>query len=139
MAAKLLERWIQSLANKTAKRVPPPRSVADGWTPHFEVRQGHRSIRFIGDLPGVQREDIQICIAGHRLIVTGHRAPCAGAAGELAPTRERGYGNFTRYFELPETVELDGITTDLSDGVLTIVAPMTHRSRVRTIPVLDAR
>jgi HSP20 family protein len=95
-------------------------------------------MRFIGDLPGVRRDDLQICVAGHRLIVTGHRAPCEGTAGELSPTRERSYGKFTRYFELPEAVELDGITSDLREGVLTIIAPMKHASRLRRIQVIDA-
>jgi HSP20 family molecular chaperone IbpA len=122
MATSLLGRWMRSIAKK---RTPPRRSAhwAEAWTPHFEVHEGYRAIRFVGDVPGVRRDDLQICIAGHRLIVSG--------------VQDR-YGRFTRYFTLPATTELDGVTGELREGVLTILAPIRHPSRLHRVEILDA-
>src|SRR5882724_10809037 len=49
--------------------LPPPER--DAWMPHFEVRENGNSIRILADVPGVQRDDLEISITGNRLIVSG--------------------------------------------------------------------
>ena len=42
---------------------------------------------------------------------------------------ERAYGSFQRSFALPESVDRDKITADLSRGVLTIILPKTAEAQ----------
>ncbi len=50
-------------------------------------------------------------------------------------TWERQFGEFTRTFTLPDHVDLDHVTSGLSQGVLTIVAPLASAAKPRKIVV----
>jgi HSP20 family protein len=106
-----------------------------GWVPHFEVRENHDTIRFIADVPGVRREDIDIAVSGNRLIVSGHRETETQTEDDHVLVFEREQGQFSRSFTLPDNVDLDHITSELRDGVLSIVAPMKEGARSRKIPI----
>jgi HSP20 family molecular chaperone IbpA len=48
---------------------------------------------------------------------------------------ERGHGSFSRTFKLPLPVDVERVTADLQDGVLTIVCPKTTDNPPRRIHV----
>ena len=105
------------------------------WIPQFEVRENGNEIRVLADVPGVRREDLEISITGNRLIVSGHREVEERGKDENIHTWERQYGQFTRSFTMPDNVDVDHVTSELRDGVLTIVAPIKPGSRSRKIQV----
>jgi HSP20 family protein len=113
--------------------LPPPER--DAWMPHFEVRENGNSIRILADVPGVQRDDLEISITGNRLIVSGHRESEARHKDEDMHAWERQYGQFARTFTLPDSADHDHITSDLHDGVLTIVVPMKAGARSRKVQI----
>ena len=51
---------------------------------------------------------------------------------------ERQYGSFTRSFSLPETVDADGISADLKDGVLELRLPKKEAPTPKKIAVNKA-
>lgn len=112
-----------------------PQFDREMWMPQFEVRENGNSIRILADMPGVKRDDLEISVSGHRLIVTGHREAEQRNKDENVHTFERQFGQFTRSFTLPDNVDLEHITSDLRDGVLTIVVPMRAESRARRIQI----
>jgi len=112
-----------------------PSSEHDAWMPHFEVRENGNSIRIIADVPGVKRDDLEISITGHRLIVSGHRESETRHKDENVHTWERQYGQFSRAFTLPDGADHDHVTSDLHDGVLTIVVPMKAGAHSRKIQI----
>lgn len=107
----------------------------DLWLPHFEVRENGNSIRFIADVPGTQRDDLDIAINGNRLVVSGQREAEQRHKDENVHTWERQFGQFTRTFVLPDNVDIDHVTSELRDGVLTIVAPMKAGARARKVQI----
>ncbi len=48
---------------------------------------------------------------------------------------ERNYGSFTRAFTLPETVDVEKISANLSNGVLTLRLPKREEVKPRQIQV----
>ena len=42
---------------------------------------------------------------------------------------ERGHGRFSRAFALPEPIDVDAVTADLKDGILTVTDPEGRRPR----------
>jgi HSP20 family protein len=48
---------------------------------------------------------------------------------------ERGYGNFSRYFTLPDTVDAEKVAADYKDGVLTVMLPKKEIAKPRTVQV----
>lgn len=112
-----------------------PRLEQDIWMPHFDVRENGNSIKIIADVPGVKREDLEINVMGNRLVVSGRRESEERGKDENVVTWERQYGQFTRTFPLQENVDIDHITSELREGVLTIVAPLKAGSRSRKIQI----
>jgi HSP20 family protein len=112
-----------------------PQLERDLWMPSFEVRENGNAIRFVADLPGVKRDDLDISITGNRLVVSGQREAEQRNKDENVHTYERQFGQFTRAFTLPDNVDLDHVTSDLRDGVLTVVVPVKAGSRSRKIQI----
>jgi HSP20 family protein len=48
---------------------------------------------------------------------------------------ERGHGTFSRSFQVPQAIDVEGITADLKDGVLTVVVPKAQDGTPRRIRV----
>jgi HSP20 family protein len=93
------------------------------WNPSFEVRETDNAYVFKGDLPGVKRDDLEISLLEKRLLITGKRDSETEQDEGTLHTYERSYGSFQRAFMLPDNADLDKISTDLKDGVLTIAVP----------------
>jgi HSP20 family molecular chaperone IbpA len=75
------------------------------------------------DLPGIDRDDIDLKIDEGRLIVSGKRDFKRDDPDEEFVRLERGFGSFRRIFEIPGEVDRDRITARLEQGVLTITVP----------------
>lgn len=111
------------------------RADRDVWVPMFEVRENGNSIKLIADLPGVKRDDIDINLVGSTLTVSGKREAEERRQDEQLHTFERSFGQFTRSFTLPDYVDLEHITSNLQDGVLTVVVPKSAQSKTRKIQI----
>ena len=48
---------------------------------------------------------------------------------------ERGHGRFSRAFSLPEPINVEAITAELTDGILTITMPKAHDRSSRRVDV----
>jgi HSP20 family protein len=101
---------------------------APGWTPPVDLYETPTAFVLTAELPGLARdqieihaEDMRITIRGARIATPGREIPC-----EQFHRVERGHGRFSRAFALPETIDVDAITADLKDGVLTITVPKAN-------------
>jgi len=93
------------------------------WNPGFDIRETEDAFVFKADLPGIRSEDLEIQLVGNQLQISGKRE-CEQEQGEgRYHTYERSYGSFSRVFSLPESADLDKITSDLKDGELRLVVP----------------
>ena len=80
------------------------------------------------DLPGVQVDQLDVSVSGHKLTVKGERLAPPRQTGEEAQMvikvqRERAMGKFSRTFEVPEGLDTDQISAGLQHGVLTLTLP----------------
>jgi HSP20 family protein len=107
----------------------------DMWIPHFEVRETPNELRIVADVPGARRDDLEISLSGNRLIVSGRRESEERNKDENIVTWERQFGQFTRTFTLPDNIDTSHVTSDLRDGVLTIVVPLKAGTGPRKIPI----
>ncbi|GAA4494452.1 hypothetical protein GCM10023172_04580 [Hymenobacter ginsengisoli] len=76
-------------------------------------------------LPGVAKDAVSIDFQDNQLVVKGNR-PAPATEGEDAPKLRRvetRFGEFTRSFRLPETVNVRAITAELTDGLLRVTLP----------------
>lgn len=110
---------------------------APGWTPPVDLYETPREFVLTAELPGLQRDQIEIHAEDSRITVRGARA--AGPDREIPCEQyhrvERGHGRFSRSFALPESIDVEAITADLKDGVLTVTMPKAGDRAARRIAV----
>ena len=90
------------------------------------------------ELPGMNREDLQIDIDGELLSVSGekHIEQESGDGGYRL--LQCAYGSFRRDVRLPHAVDAQGTQARYRKGVLRIDMPRVDRDRGRRIPVHGA-
>ena len=110
---------------------------APGWTPPVDLYETATGYVLSAELPGLTRDQIDIHAEGSRIVIRGARsaAPDRDIPCEQYHRVERGHGQFSRAFSLPEPIDVEGIVADLKDGVLTITMPKAAGREARRISV----
>jgi HSP20 family protein len=136
-----LEAWDPFRAVRDLMRWDPFREMAPmiaterEWMPAFEVREDKDGYHFKADLPGTKREDIEVSLSGNRLTVGGKRESEKETKDDTFYAYERSYGSFKRTFTLPDGIDTDHVTSELKDGVLTLVVPKKASAVAKKIPI----
>jgi HSP20 family protein len=101
-----------------------------GWTPAVDLYETTQEFVLTAELPGLSRENIDIQADEFRIVIRGARAsgPDTDLRGEQYHRVERGHGPFSRAFALPEAIDIERVTADLRDGLLTVTMPKSDRS-----------
>jgi HSP20 family protein len=110
---------------------------APGWTPPVDLYETPHEFVLTAELPGLRRDQIEIQAEENRILIRGARTatPDREIPCEQYHRVERGHGHFSRAFALPEPIEVERITADLKDGVLTVTLPKAADRGTRRIEV----
>src|SRR5690349_20797389 len=81
------------------------------------------------EMPGVNREGLEITVEGNELTIVGRRQP-QEAEGELCYC-ESAQANFRRVFEFGPDVDPSKIDAHLEQGVLKLRLPKSEKARPR--------
>ena len=87
------------------------------------------------EIPGIDRDSLQIEALGNRLIVAGVREIPTPEGKFRYHRRERQSGEFRRVFRLPYEVDPDKATASYNDGVLTIRLEKPAAAKPRQIAI----
>jgi HSP20 family protein len=87
------------------------------------------------ELPGINPEDIDISVQNDTLTLTGSRQPNGLQEDEIYHRRERGYGRFTRSFQLPFHVEAGKVEAVFDKGILQVSVPRAEADKPKKITV----
>ncbi len=109
----------------------------DSWTPPIDVYETEDLYVVAAELPGLSREHIDLAVEDSRLTIRGQRLDRAGAADDVVHFHqvERGHGAFARTFEFGSKIDVEAVSADLTNGVLTVTLPKALRSPARKIEV----
>jgi HSP20 family protein len=93
------------------------------WAPLADVYETPRAFFVLLELPGLDREDVDIVAQGSILTVRGERHAAASMRPESFYRMERSYGTFSRAFRFAEPIDGDRVEASLRNGVLQIELP----------------
>src|SRR6188474_850684 len=93
-----------------------------GWVPPADLCELPDRYMLTIELPGLSREDVQVDFREGLLVLRGRR-PGHTCCPERYQQLERGQGPFSRSFRFAVAVNPDGVSADLTDGVLTVTIP----------------
>ena len=112
------------LVPKRAARVFPPLNI---W-------EDGNSLSVEAEIPGVERENLEILAVDNELTIKGARKT-SEEEGATYHRRDRGTGEFARVLRLPTDVDADRIAATLKEGVLTILLPKAEQAKAKRIAV----
>jgi HSP20 family protein len=99
------------------------------WSPAADVYESPEEIILQVELPGIRLSDVRLEALDGKLRVSGHRR----ADPEVEPRHfvrmERIYGEFSREFVIPTSIDPSRIKATLKSGILKIVAAKSDRPR----------
>lgn len=102
------------------------------WTPAADVYNRETEYVIVVDLPGIDRDALDISIDDNRLWVRGTRT----IEQDPRQRMERPQGNFLRKFgPLPPTIDQQAIKADYKDGVLRLTLPKRAEQKSRRVEI----
>lgn len=107
------------------------------WTPLCDIYETEREIVLKMELPEVKKEDVLVTLENNVLSIRGERNFEEGADDGNYHRVERHYGEFTRRFALPTTVDPEGIKAEVRHGVLTLTLPKRADALPKQIEVKE--
>ena len=107
----------------------------DAWVPPIDVFETADRYVIAAELPGLVRDQIELAMEDSKLTIRGRRVETPGGPDVHYHQVERGHGAFARTFEFAEKIDVDQVTEDLTDGVLTVSLPKHAPPPTRKIEV----
>ena len=101
------------------------------WTPAADIYETESGFLLALDLPGIDREALEIDAEDNRLIVKGTRT----ITGSKQYRTERPRGKFLRTFSVPGSVDQSRIGAEYKDGVLQIRLPKRTEQKPKKIDI----
>jgi len=91
------------------------------WSPQVEVRRRGNELIIRADLPGMNKEDVDVELRDEAVIIQGERKEEHEEEREGWYRSERSYGSFYRAIPLPEGAISDSAKATFKNGVLEVV------------------
>ncbi len=133
--ANLQER-MNRLFTGSFSPVTSEESLAMGsFVPPVDVYEDEHGIQLKMEVPGIDEKDIDVRLENNLLTVRGERKLESETKEENYHRIERSYGNFTRSFTLPNTVNPEEVKASYAKGVLTILLGKRAEARPKQIKV----
>ena len=139
-----LVRWnpIGSLAGMEVDRLNrmfsdfQTEAFTQAWVPAVDIYESeNHEVVIKAELPDVKKEDIGVTVENNVLTLTGERKQEESVKREQFQRVERRFGNFSRSFSLPATVNASQIAASYKDGVLTVRLPRREEAKPKQITV----
>ena len=96
----------------------------------FETPEGYV---LQAEMPGVNRDGLEITVEGTELSIVGRRAAESESGDALV--RERLRADYRRVFELDPAIDATKVSAKIEQGVLTLTLPKSERVKPRKIAV----
>ncbi|HEU4993619.1 MAG TPA: Hsp20/alpha crystallin family protein [Gemmatimonadaceae bacterium] len=109
-----------------------------GWMPAMEIVEKKDFLLVTAELPGLGDKDVDVSVDEGVLTISGDKAEEKKEAEEESQfyLLERRYGSFRRSFTLPNAVDVDKITADFANGVLTVKLPKSEEVKAKGKKIL---
>ncbi|HEY1151541.1 MAG TPA: Hsp20/alpha crystallin family protein [Pseudoduganella sp.] len=119
-----LERWFGDFSSSR-------------FQPRIDVVDEGQMLRVTAELPGMEREDLNVTVEDGALVLRGEKKQDTRSEEAGCYRLERAYGRFVRTIPMPENADPDHALAKFDNGVLTLTVPKLEpsRSASRTIDI----
>jgi HSP20 family protein len=93
------------------------------WVPAMDLVETDDHLVLRADLPGLDKEDVEIEVKDGVLTISGERRTEHEDSADGYHRVERAYGRFSRSLSLPQGIDADQVEADFDKGVLEVRIP----------------
>ncbi|MCX7913206.1 MAG: Hsp20/alpha crystallin family protein [Thermodesulfovibrionales bacterium] len=129
---KLFDEFFAPFAQRRIGYLKPK---AETITPVVEMYDRGTDLVVRVDLPGVNKEDIDISIMNETLTIKGEFKKPEDVKEESYYIKEKLYGNFSRSLLLPNDVDKDRVTAIMKNGVLELIFAKKEEAKAKEIKI----
>jgi HSP20 family protein len=122
LEARIASDWLQD------------RTASQGPFPPINVFQQGDDILVIIELPGIEKDTLQIQAKDNAIRIAGRKAVTYPDAASVHRC-ERVSGEFDRTLSLPVRLDPDGIKAEYRDGLLALFLPRSEQDRPRMVKI----
>lgn len=134
-----MERMFEDLWGRRMRPLWPERWWPAGEmeisAPALDVYEEKDDIVVKAELPGMEKDNIEVNISDHFLTIKGEKKKEEEVKEEHYYRSERSYGSFVRAVELPKDVHADKVKAAFKNGILEIRMPKTEEAKKKEIKV----
>lgn len=115
-----------------------PARTANGlqrWVPAMDLVETDEHLVLRADLPGLERDDVEIEVKDGVLTVSGERKAEHEDKGEGYHRVERSFGRFSRSLGLPQGVDASQVEASFERGVLAVKVPKPEERKPTRIEI----
>ena len=123
------------LIDETLSRFWKEDIIRGVWAPPVDILERGNEVVLKVDLPEVSQNEIDIRVEENTLIIQGERRFIKDTSDENYIQIERPYGTFRRIFNIPRTIDPEGIKASYKDGVLRVILPRKSETQPKQIAV----
>lgn len=102
--------------------------------PSVNIYESDDDIEFLAELPGIEKNDINLEICGGTLKISGKRSNKAKEGNQILRL-ERIEGDFERTFNLPVKIQENKVYAKMENGMLSVTIPKAEESKPKAINV----
>lgn len=113
----------------------PEGAFSPGVFPAVNIYDDGESFLVRAEIPGIDKDSLEITARGEQLTLRGERVIEPAAAPASYHRRERESGQFRRVVTLPQQVDAGQVAATYRDGVLEVVLPRVTEAQPRKIQV----
>jgi len=105
------------------------------WSPAVDIFETEDELVVKADLPEVDLKDIDVRVENQTLTITGERKFEREEGRKGYHRIERSYGQFTRSFTVPQTVDTENVAAEYHNGVLTVKLSKKPAAKPRQVKI----
>ena len=109
--------------------------AAHWFSPALDAKETKDAYVFSLDLPGIEQKDVDISVKENILTISGKREHEETAEDDNYFACERSHGSFSRSFTLPRSADVEGVSADLKNGVLTVSVSKKPEAQPKQITI----
>ena len=130
-----INRMNRLFLESSRPEVPEEALTTTSYAPPVDIYEDEHKITLKLEVPGIDEKDIDVRIENTTLTVHGERKIEKEEKEENFRRIERQYGEFTRSFTLPSSVDLAQVSAHYDKGVLRINLPKNAEAKPKQIKV----
>lgn len=105
------------------------------WSPAVDVYETSQNFVVKADLPGIDKDKIDVTVQGDTLILRGEKTEEKEQKEKEYIRTERVYGSFSRAILLPSGVDANNIKAGYKNGVLELTIPKKEEVKPKQIKI----